>query len=48
MSRKWGYQAAFASGGVEVETGTNKLLKSRAERTVVDRTSNLQQQVGAS
>jgi hypothetical protein len=28
MSRKWGYQAALASGGVEVETGTNKLLKS--------------------
>jgi hypothetical protein len=26
MSRNWGYQAAFASGGVEVETGSNKLL----------------------
>jgi hypothetical protein len=47
MSRKWGYQAAFASGGVEVETGSNKLLNPEPS-PIVDRTSNLQQQVGAS
>jgi len=25
VSRKWGYHAAFINGGVEVETGSNKL-----------------------